>query len=134
MTTSDGTYPIKTCSGIKLKDIANKSNEELRETINRFKTQARDKTLPANDLKGATIMLSNFGTIAGRYANPIIVPPMVAIVGIGKARETVVAHNGEPAVRRILPISITVDHRLVTGGEAIRLLHAIMEELAKPVL
>ncbi len=117
-----------------LKNIAHQSNEQLRETINRFKNQARNKTLPAQDLKGATIMLSNFGTIAGRYANPIIVPPMVAIVGIGKARETVVAHNGAPAVRRILPISITVDHRLVTGGEAIRLLHTIMEELAKPVL
>lgn len=117
-----------------LKDIANKSNEELRETINRFKQQARDKAIPAQDLKGATIMLSNFGTIAGRYANPIIVPPMVAIVGIGSARETVVAHNGAPAVRRILPLSITVDHRLVTGGEAIRLLHTIMEELSKPVI
>lgn len=117
-----------------LKDIANQSNEQLRETINRFKQQARDKAIPAQDLKGATIMLSNFGTIAGRYANPIIVPPMVAIVGIGSARETVVAHQGAPAVRRILPISITVDHRLVTGGEAIRLLHTIMEELARPVL
>ncbi|MCD8524736.1 MAG: 2-oxo acid dehydrogenase subunit E2 [Gammaproteobacteria bacterium] len=115
-----------------LKNIAQQSNEELRETINRFKQQSRDKTLPARDLKGATIMLSNFGTIAGRYANPIIVPPMVAIVGIGKAREKVVAHRSAPAVRRILPISITVDHRLVTGGEAIRLLHAIMEALAKP--
>lgn len=117
-----------------LKDVTHQSNEQLRETINRFKQQARNKALPAQDLKGATIMLSNFGTIAGRYANPIIVPPMVAIVGIGSARETVVAHQGAPAVRRILPISITVDHRLVTGGEAIRLLHAIMVELAKPII
>lgn len=117
-----------------LKDVTNQSNETLRETINRFKQQARDKAIPAQDLKNATIMLSNFGTIAGRYASPIIVPPMVAIVGIGSARETVVAHQGAPAVRRILPISITVDHRLVTGGEAIRLLHTIMVELAKPVL
>lgn len=117
-----------------LKDVANQSNQDLRETINRFKQQALNKTLPAKDLKDATIILSNFGTIAGRYANPIIIPPMVAIVGIGSARNTVVAHNGEPAVRRILPISITVDHRLVTGGEAIRLLHAIMQELAKPVV
>lgn len=117
-----------------LKDVANQSNEALRETINRFKQQARDKTLASQDLKDATIILSNFGTIAGRYANPIIIPPMVAIVGIGSARNTVVAHQGEPAVRRILPISITVDHRLVTGGEAIRLLHTIMEELAKPII
>lgn len=115
-----------------LKDVANKSNEELRELINRFKKQAREKALPAEDLKGATIMLSNFGTIAGRYANPVIVPPMVSIVGIGSAREKVVAHQGQPAVHRILPISITVDHRLVTGGEAVRLLESVMSELAKP--
>lgn len=117
-----------------LKDIANKSNEALRETINRFKTQARSKSLPPEDLKDATIMLSNFGTIAGRYANPIIVPPMVAIIGIGSAREKVVAHQGQPAVRHILPVSITVDHRLVTGGEAVRLLEAVMRSLAKPRL
>ncbi|MBP9727026.1 MAG: 2-oxo acid dehydrogenase subunit E2 [Gammaproteobacteria bacterium] len=117
-----------------LKDVAHQSNEALRESINRFKQQARDKSLSPQDLKDATIILSNFGTIAGRYANPIIIPPMVAIVGIGSARNTVVAHNGEPAVRRILPISITVDHRLVTGGEAVRLLQAIMEELAKPII
>lgn len=117
-----------------LHDVAHQSNTELRSNINRLKQQAREKTLSPQDLKGATIMLSNFGTIAGRYANPIIVPPMVAIVGIGSARDTVVAHQGSPAVRRILPISITVDHRLVTGGEAIRLLHTIMEELAKPML
>jgi len=117
-----------------LKDIANQSNAELRETINRFKQQARDKTLAPQDLKDATIILSNFGTIAGRYANPIIIPPMVAIVGIGSARDTVVAHNDAPAVRRILPISITVDHRIVTGGEAVRLLRSIMDELAKPII
>ena len=50
-----------------------------------LKAQARSKSLPAEDLKDATIMLSNFGTIAGRYANPIIVPPMVAIIGIGRS-------------------------------------------------
>ena len=115
-----------------LKDVASKSNEELRELINRFKKQAREKALPAEDLKGATIMLSNFGTIAGRYANPVIVPPMVSIVGIGSAREKVIAHQGKPAVHRILPISITVDHRLVTGGEAVRLLESVMKELARP--
>jgi pyruvate dehydrogenase E2 component (dihydrolipoamide acetyltransferase) len=117
-----------------LKDVAHQSDTVLREAINRLKQQARDKTLAPQDLKDATIILSNFGTIAGRYANPIIIPPMVAIVGVGSARNTVVAHNGEPAVRRILPISITVDHRIVTGGEAVRLLQAIMEELAKPML
>jgi 2-oxoisovalerate dehydrogenase E2 component (dihydrolipoyl transacylase) len=117
-----------------IKDVGNQSDKQLRETINRFKTQAKEKALPAKDLKGATTMLSNFGTIAGRYANPVIVPPMVSIIGIGGSRETVVAHQGKAVIRNILPISITVDHRLITGGEAVRLLKAVMECLAKPTL
>ncbi len=79
----------------------------------------------------ATIILSNFGAFAGRYANPIIVPPMVAIIGIGKARDEVVADAGKPAIHRIIPLSITVDHRLVTGGESARFLKAMIDALAK---
>lgn len=117
-----------------IKDVNKQSNEQLRETINRFKIQAKEKSLPAKDLKGATSMLSNFGTIAGRYASPVIVPPMVSIIGIGGSFENVVAHEGKPMIRRTLPISITVDHRIITGGEAARLLKAVMESLAKPTL
>jgi 2-oxoisovalerate dehydrogenase E2 component (dihydrolipoyl transacylase) len=117
-----------------IKDVGNQNDKQLRETINRFKAQAKEKALPAKDLKGATSMLSNFGTIAGRYASPVIVPPMVSIIGIGGSFDNVVAHEGKPMIRRTLPISITVDHRLITGGEAARLLKAVMDSLAKPTL
>jgi pyruvate dehydrogenase E2 component (dihydrolipoamide acetyltransferase) len=114
-----------------IKDIANKSDTELRDDINRFKEQAMTKSIPQNDLHGATIMLSNFGAFAGKYANPIIVPPMVCIVGVGRSRETVVADNGTPAIHKIMPLSVSVDHRAVTGGEATRFLKALMISLAK---
>ena len=113
-----------------LKDIKSRSDQELREMINTFKEQAQSKTIRQEDLRGATIMLSNFGSLAGRYANPIIVQPMVAIVGIGKMRDEVVAHEGQPAVHPIIPISVTSDHRAVTGGEAARFLAAMMQALA----
>jgi 2-oxoisovalerate dehydrogenase E2 component (dihydrolipoyl transacylase) len=67
--------------------------------------------------------------IAGRFANPIVMPPTVAILGAGRARDVVVAFHGQPAVHRLLPVSLTFDHRAVTGGEACCFLRAVIEDL-----
>jgi len=112
-----------------VKDIAKQSDEQLRDTINKFKQQAMNKTIPQDDLHGGTIILSNFGTFAGRYANPVILPPMTAIVGIGKLYDAVIAVDGQPTVRPVLPLSVTIDHRAVTGGELARFLRAMMDSL-----
>lgn len=112
-----------------LKDVIQQSDEQLRETINRYKEQSQSKSIPQEDLHGATIILSNFGTIAGRYANPILLPPMTAIVGVGKLRDEVVAVDGNAAVHKVIPLSVTVDHRAVTGGEAARFLQTLIETL-----
>lgn len=94
---------------------------------------ARARSLPVERLRGATISLSNFGTIAGRYATPIVVPPAVAIVGSGRiAREPVALDDGRIVARRRLPLSLTFDHRAATGGEAARFLRALIEDLSKP--
>jgi 2-oxoisovalerate dehydrogenase E2 component (dihydrolipoyl transacylase) len=114
-----------------IKDINNQSDEQLRDTINRFKQQAKDKAIAQEDLKGATIMLSNFGAFAGKYANPIIVPPMVCILGVGRSRDSVVAHEGEMHIHKIMPLSVTVDHRAITGGEVTRFLKHVMQSLAQ---
>lgn len=114
-----------------LKDIANRDDASLREQINRFKQQAQDRSFPQEELQGATIMMSNYGTFAGRYASPLPVPPMVAIIGIGRARDEVVAENGKPVVHRVMPLAVTVDHRLITGGETGRCLKALIEALEK---
>ena len=112
-----------------LKNVANCSDAELRTQINRFKEQAQTRSIPQQDLHGATTMLSNFGAFAGRYANPIIVPPMVSIIGVGRTRDAIVPDNGKPAVHRIIPLSITIDHRAVTGGEAARFLRVMIDSL-----
>lgn len=103
----------------------------IRKTIERFKTEVKSRSIPADDLKGSTIQLSNFGALAGRYANPMLVPPIVAILGTGKIRDEVVAHAGMIAIHRVLPLSITIDHRAVTGGEAARFLAAMIADLQK---
>jgi 2-oxoisovalerate dehydrogenase E2 component (dihydrolipoyl transacylase) len=114
-----------------LKDVANKSDAQLREKINQFKINAKDKTFSREDLQGATISLSNVGTIAGRYASPAVIPPMVAIVAFGKLRDEPVAFEGKLAIHPRLPVSLTFDHRLVTGGEAARFLKALIDSLEK---
>ena len=113
-----------------LRDTANLSDQALRDKINQFKTQAQEKTIAQKDLHGGTIILSNFGAIAGRYANTIILPPMISIIGVGKLRDEVVAFNGKPVIHPILPLSITADHRAVTGGELARFLKAMIDALA----
>jgi 2-oxoisovalerate dehydrogenase E2 component (dihydrolipoyl transacylase) len=112
-----------------IKTAEQKSAESLRADVDRFKTLVRDREIPPEDLQGATITLSNFGNFAGRYASPIIVPPTVAIIGVGKLRDAVVAHNGLAAVHRIIPLSVTFDHRVITGGEAARFLGAMIGAL-----
>jgi 2-oxoisovalerate dehydrogenase E2 component (dihydrolipoyl transacylase) len=103
----------------------------LRALINRYKEEVRARTIPSSDLQGATISLSNFGVFAGRYANPMIVPPMIAIVGCGKLREEVKLIDDKCQARRIMPLSLTFDHRAATGGEASRFLAAMIEDLQK---
>jgi 2-oxoisovalerate dehydrogenase E2 component (dihydrolipoyl transacylase) len=115
-----------------IRDVGNRDAAALRAEVNRLKTGARDRTLPPTDLRDFTIMLSNFGVMAGRYATPVVVPPSVAILGAGRiSRDVVATERGIEAHRRI-PLSLTFDHRCVTGGEAVRFLAAVIEDLQKP--
>lgn len=104
----------------------------IREGINRLRSQVESRTIPASELSGYTISLSNFGMFAGRYATPVVVPPCVAIIGAGKLCFDVVAVMGGIEVHRRLPISLTFDHRACTGGEAARFLKALLDDLALP--
>ncbi|MHB1274108.1 MAG: dihydrolipoamide acetyltransferase family protein [Rhodanobacter sp.] len=104
----------------------------IRGAIKRLRTQVEDRSIPASELAGYTISLSNFGMFAGRYATPVVVPPTVAIVGAGKLSHDVVAVIGGIEVHRRLPLSLTFDHRAATGGEAARFLKAILDDLALP--
>lgn len=105
------------------------SPEQLRRIINEFKHDVRERAVPADKLKGATITLSNFGKFAGRFASPIIVPPMVAILAVGRLYDAAVVHQGKTESHRLLPLSLSFDHRAVTGGEATRFLGAVIESL-----
>ena len=114
-----------------IRDIANRAATQLRHEVDRLKSAARDRTVTPEDLRDVTFMLSNFGMIAGRYATPVVVPPMVAILGSGRlARDVVAVQDGIEAHLR-MPLSLTFDHRCVTGGEAARFLAAVLRDLEK---
>lgn len=112
-------------------DVKGKSATDLRATIKDYQQQLQERSFEPKNLMGYTIMLSNFGKFAGRYASTILVPPCVSIIGIGGLYEQVVVDNGDAQGHRTMPISLTFDHRAATGGEALRFLAAMMDDLAK---
>jgi 2-oxoisovalerate dehydrogenase E2 component (dihydrolipoyl transacylase) len=114
-----------------IKDAEKKSAEEFRAIVDEYKKTVFDRSIAPSNLQGATISLSNFGMIAGRYATPIIVPPAVAILGCGRVREAPVVKEGKIVAGKVLPLSLTFDHRAVTGGEATRFLRAVIEVLSQ---
>jgi len=105
----------------------------VRESVNRLRAQVADRSLAASELTGYTISLSNFGMFAGKYATPVIVPPCVAIVAAGRGRHQVVPVLGGIETHKIIPISVTFDHRAATGGEAARFLKVLLDDLARAV-
>jgi 2-oxoisovalerate dehydrogenase E2 component (dihydrolipoyl transacylase) len=115
-----------------VRNIENKSPDELRAAIARQKAAAHQRSTPPEDLRGFTLMLSNFGTLAGRYGIPLVVPPAVAILGAGKVREDAVVVAGSVHAHRRMPLSLSFDHRCITGGEACRFLGAAIADLEKP--
>jgi pyruvate dehydrogenase E2 component (dihydrolipoamide acetyltransferase) len=112
-----------------IRDVGRRSSEQLRAELERLKISAVNRTVKSDELRGFTFMLSNFGMMAGRYATPVVVPPAVAILGTGRARSDVVAISGRVEIHQRMPLSLTFDHRVVTGGEAVRFLGAIIRDL-----
>src|SRR6476660_9538220 len=77
----------------------------VRTALNRIRDQVKTRSIPAEELKGYTISLSNFGVFAGRYATPVVVPPCVAIVAAGKGRYQMTPVMGGFASHRVIPLS-----------------------------
>jgi 2-oxoisovalerate dehydrogenase E2 component (dihydrolipoyl transacylase) len=112
-----------------LRDVTNRSDNDLRQGLERLKADVRARTIPPEELRGYTFTLSNYGLIGGLFSDPIVVPPAVGILGAGRIRKLVVPVDGEPAVRSVMPLSLTFDHRAVTGGEGTRFLMAVVRSL-----
>jgi pyruvate dehydrogenase E2 component (dihydrolipoamide acetyltransferase) len=115
-----------------VRGIEKQSPEELRAAIALQKEAAHRRSTDPSDLRDFTLMLSNFGTLAGRYGIPLVVPPAVAILGAGKVRADAVVVEGAVQAHRRMPLSLSFDHRCITGGEACRFLASVISDLEKP--
>jgi pyruvate dehydrogenase E2 component (dihydrolipoamide acetyltransferase) len=125
MDTDEGLF-VPVLRGAEGKDAA-----VLRSDLNRLKEIVSTRKARPEDLTGQTVTLSNFGVIGGRHAALMVLPPQVAILGAGGVAPRVVAVDGRPAVRLTLPLSLTFDHRAVTGGEAARFLATVIATLQR---
>lgn len=105
--------------------------KQVRSGLNRLRDGVKNRSLPPEDLTGYTVMLSNFGVFAGKYATPIVVPPCVCIIGAGRLHHAVVPVLGGLETHRVMPLSLTFDHRAATGGEAARFLRALIDDLQR---
>lgn len=115
-----------------LQDVASRTPESLRLGLDRMKAAVQNRNVPAEELRGYTITLSNFGRFGGKYATPAILPPTVAIVAAGAIRDAVVPVAGQIRIAKVVPLSVTFDHRCVTGGEATQFLSAMIRDLERP--
>ena len=105
---------------------------DIRVAVEDLKQATRNRTVAPQDMVNYTFTLSNFGMMAGRYATPLMVPPTVGILGTGKLQHDVVAVMGGIEVHRRIPLSLSFDHRCITGGQAARFLAAVIQDLEMP--
>lgn len=117
-----------------IKRADEKSILDLAKEISMFTERAFSRTIDLADLKGGTFTLTNYGVIGGIYGTPIINYPEVGILGLGKIEDKVVARSGEMVIRKILPLSLTFDHRVIYGAEAARFMNTVIQHLEDPDL
>lgn len=125
----------QTNDGLKVPVVKHAESQSLKEIaaeIRRVSSAARDGTASRNELQGSTITITSLGKLGGIVSTPIINAPEVAIIGINKAIERPVIVNGEVAVRLMMNISSSFDHRFIDGYDAAETIQALKEKLEQP--
>jgi pyruvate dehydrogenase E2 component (dihydrolipoamide acetyltransferase) len=117
-----------------VKNAKEKSIFELAQETAQLAEKARNRTIDLADLKGGTFTITNFGTVRGMYGTPIINYPEVAILGVGRIQDMPVVRDRKVVVRKMIPLSLSFDHRVVDGAGAARFLNTVIARLEDPDL
>ena len=117
-----------------IKDADRKSLLDLAIEGAALAEKARDRKIDLAELRGSTFTITNYGVVGVSYGTPIINHPEVAILGMGRIADRPVALNGQIVVRKIMPLSLAFDHRVIDGVEAGRFLNVVIEHLEHPDL
>lgn len=105
---------------------------QLTENVGELAKQCRDRTVPRENLSGGTFTISNVGSYGGMFATPIINYPEVGILAAGRAFEKVLTKDGTFYAGKVLPLSLSCDHRVVDGAEGARFLNTVRRLLEEP--
>jgi len=117
-----------------IKDADKLSIFQIAQKITELSEKARNRKLTLDDLKDGTFTITNFGSIGGIYATPVLNFPQAGIIGIGRIVKKPVVKNDQIVIGNVLPLSLSVDHRIVDGGDVSRFINRIRHYLSDPVL
>ena len=126
---------VDTAEGLMVsvvKNVEKKTILELAAELQELSIKARDRKITLEELKGSTFTISNYGTFGATYATPIINTGDIAILGTGRIADRPWVVDGQIAIRKVLPISFTFDHRIIDGAEASRFVAKIKAFLEDP--
>ena len=117
-----------------IKDVDKKNITQISVDLAEVSKKARDKKLGLDDMQGGCFTISNLGGIGGTYFTPIVNTPEVAILGVSKSSYEPVYIDGEFKPRLMMPLSLSYDHRIIDGADAIRFLRWVVNALENPFL
>ncbi|MBI5235300.1 MAG: 2-oxo acid dehydrogenase subunit E2 [Deltaproteobacteria bacterium] len=117
-----------------VKDVEKKSILDLAVELQELSVKARERRITLDELKGSSFTISNYGSYGGAFATPIINYPDVAILGTGRITEKPWVKDGAIMIRKVLPLSLTFDHRVTDGGEAAKFLTRVVKYLEDPAM
>lgn len=115
-----------------LRDADKKSIVEIAREIEDLSTRAKNNEVSIEELRGGTFSITNYGSIGGLFGIPIINYPESAILGIGRIVEKPVVKDGEIVIEKVLPLSLSYDHRIIDGASGARFLAILSEALKEP--
>ena len=115
----------------KIRNVDQLGLKEIYEELRRVSKQCKELKIDKKEFFGGSMTISSLGGIGGNFFTPIINPPEVAILGVGKTFDKIKKVNGQFIVRKMLPISLSYDHRVIDGAEGARFCVHLSKSLGK---
>lgn len=115
-----------------IKDADKLSIVELAKAVVDISTRSKDNKIQLNELKGSTFSITNYGSIGGYFGIPIINYPEAAILGLGRIVKKPIVKDDEIIIAKVLPLSLSYDHRSIDGASGARFLNLLKELLSDP--
>ncbi|HYA11940.1 MAG TPA: dihydrolipoamide acetyltransferase family protein [Thermodesulfovibrionales bacterium] len=117
-----------------IRDVDKKTVRELASEIQDLSQKARERKIKLEEMRGSSLTISNWGHFGGTFATPIINPPDAAIFGTGRISDKPWVKEGQIVIRKILPLSLTFDHRVTDGADAATFISKVIHYLEDPGL